>query len=170
VKVYRERLAGFEKKQTKPDGLAAMRLAEHVLEAEGKKAFVDAFVYECYPTLSTLGLLDATTTLSERALKVVKKGSAEEAAVLGNLGIVYKTRGELDKAEEMHKKSLEIAKIFGMQKVIASEYAHLGLIYRDRGDIAKARDYWEKAVELFKKNGMKHKIEEVEGWIDSIDK
>jgi Tfp pilus assembly protein PilF len=36
----------------------------------------------------------------------------------GNLGIVYKTRGDLDRAEEMYKKSLELFVLIGSKPMI----------------------------------------------------
>ncbi len=96
VEVYREKLVKAEKEQIKPDALAAIRLAEHVLAAEGKEAFVDAFLNECTKPLLILGLLDAAISLSKRALGMVVKESEEEAMVMGNLGMIYRRRGELD--------------------------------------------------------------------------
>jgi len=153
VGVYREKLAEAEKEQTKPDVLSAMRLAEHVLAAEGKEAFVYAFMNECTKPLLNLGLLDAAIAFSERGLKLVKKGSEEEAAVLGNLGVTYRTRGDLDKAEEMHKKSLEIMKKIGNQKGMTREYGNLGPIYYMRGDLEKAEEMLREGLKIDEKLG-----------------
>jgi len=153
VEVYRQKLEKAEKAQTKPDALAAMRLAEHVLEAEGKEAFVDAFVDECGKALMDLGLLDAFVSLSERALEVVEKGSKEEATVTGNLGLVYEIRGELDKAEEMHKKSLEIEEKLGRLEGIANQYGNLGLIYQRRGELEKAEELYNMVLKIEEKLG-----------------
>jgi len=148
--IYRERLH----KDIKPDGLAAMRLPEHVLAAEGGKSFVDAFVNECTPPLLNLGLLDAAINFSERALGVVEKDSEEKTVVLGNLGVIYKTRGDLDKAEEMHKKSLEIDKKLGRLEGIASDYGNLGLIYQSKGQLDKAEEMHNKSLEIAEKLGL----------------
>ena len=153
VGVYRGKLAKAKKEQIRPDALAATRLAEHVLEAEGEKAFVNAFINECYEPLDNIGLLDASISLSERALEVVEKGSKEEAAVIGNLGIIYRTRGKLDKAEEMHKKSLEIEKKLGRLDGIANQYGNLGLICETRGELDKAEEMHKKALEIHEKLG-----------------
>ena len=168
VEVYHEKLAKAEKQQIRPDSLSAMRLAEHVLAAEGKVEFVDSFVNECFEPLLNLGLLDAVISLSERALGMVEKDTKEEAMVLGNLGLIYRRKGDLDKAEDMHNKSLEIEKKLGRLKGMAAEYGNLGLIYEQRGDIGKAKEYWEKAVGLYKKIGMPHKVKEVQGLIEGI--
>jgi tetratricopeptide (TPR) repeat protein/energy-coupling factor transporter ATP-binding protein EcfA2 len=153
VEVYRGKLRRAEEEQVKPDELAATRLPEHVLVAEGEKVFVDAFVNECGEALINLGLLDAFIGLSGRALEAVEKGSEEEAMVTGNLGLVYMDKGELDKAEEMHNKSLEIDKRLGQLEGMASDYGNLGLIYETRGQLDKAEEMHNKSLEINKKLG-----------------
>ncbi len=153
VEVYREKLARAKKDQIRPDSLAAMRLAENVLAAEGKEAFVYAFVNECTRPLINLGLLDVAFGFSERALGIVEKYSVEEAVVLGNLGLIYKTKGDLNKAEDMHNKSLEINKKLGCLEGMASNYGNLGLIYQTKGDLDKAKDMQNKSLEINKKLG-----------------
>lgn len=154
VDVYRGRLKKAKETQTKPDELAAVRLPEHILVAEGEEAFVDAFVNECARPLLNLGLLDEAISLSEQALGMVKEDLEKQAAVLDNLGVIYQTRGELDKAEEMLKKSLEIAKKLNLQKVMASDYCNLGLIYRIRGKFNKAEEMHKKSLEISEKLGL----------------
>jgi len=153
VKVYRGKLAKAEKEQTKPDALAAMRLAEHVLAAEGKKAFVYAVLNESGEVLRNLGLLDIVKSSLLRALEKVRAGSNEEAMVIGNLGLIYGMRGELDKAEEMHLKSLKIEKKLGRLEGMASDYLGLGNIYYTRGDLDKAEEMLLKSLEIDKKIG-----------------
>jgi len=155
VEVYHEKLARAKKEQIRSDALAAMRLAEHVLSAEGKEAFVGAFVSECFEPLHNLGLFDAAISLSQRALEMVEKNSKEEARVMGNLGVIYRRRGELDKAEEMHKKSLEIEEKLGRLGGMASEYGSLGLIYYTRGELDKAEQMYKRALGINEKLGHK---------------
>ena len=120
----------WQKNCTKPDELSAVRLPEHVLVVGGEEAFVDVFMNVCTQPLVNLGLLDEAISVSERALGYVKKSAKEEAVVLGNLGLIYQTRGELDKAEEMHKKALEINEKIGRLEGIASQFGNLGAIYK----------------------------------------
>lgn len=131
---YKKRLTA----EVKPDALAALRLPEHVLAAEGDEAFVEVFTNACYGPLTILGLLDTAISLSVRALKVSKEGSAEKAMVLGNLGVSYRKRGQLDEAQRVHEKALEIGKKLGLHQVISTQYGSLGLIFRMRGDLEKA--------------------------------
>jgi len=153
VGVYRGKLAQAKEEQRKADELSAVRLAEHVLAAEGGEAFVEAFVNECYGPLKRLGLLDAAIGLSERGLGVVEKGGEREAMLLGNLGLIYYTRGELGKAEEMFRKGLEIDEKIGRREGMASDYGNLGLIYKTRGELGKAEEMHLKSLEIEKELG-----------------
>jgi len=154
VEAYRGKLEKARDTQTKPDELSAMRLPEHVLEAEGPMAFVDAFVNECTRPLVNLGLFDKVINLSERAMAMVKKGSAETAVVLGNLGIIYRRKGELDKAEEVHIKALVIQEKVGQLENVALTYGNLGLIYQTRGELDKGEEMHNKALQIDKKLGL----------------
>jgi len=91
VEAYREKLAEAKKEQTKPDTLAAMRLAEHALSAEGAEAFAETFANDCFNPLRTLGLLNTAMDISNRILDIVTRGSMGEAIAQGNLGRVYES-------------------------------------------------------------------------------
>ena len=149
VEVYRECLH----RDIKPDALGAIRLAEHVLAAEGEMAFVQTFISESGRKLRVLGFLDVFVNLSDRALDYAAQGSEWEAILLGNLGLVYQTRGDLNKAEQMLKKSLEIEEKLGRLEGMASDYGNLGLIYLTRGDLDKAEQMHTKALTINEKLG-----------------
>ncbi len=149
IDVYRKRL----KAEVRPDALAAARLPEHVLAAEGPQAFVKAFTNECTSALLTLGLLDAAEGLSRRSLELVDVGTVEEAAVTGNLGVIHRTRGDLDRAEEMHRKALEIEEKLGRLEGMADQYGNLGLVYGTRGDLDRAEETHRKSLEIEEKLG-----------------
>ncbi len=153
MKIYWGKLKKAKKEKIKPDELAATRLPEHVLETVGQEVFVDIFVNECFVPLHTLGALDTCISLSERALKMVKKNSDKEAALLGNLGIIYETRGELFKAEEAFNKVLEIGNKLSRPDIISPIYCNLGVIYKTGGELNKAEEMHKKALEINKKFG-----------------
>ena len=165
---YRTKLKHAEDQKIAPDALAATRLPEHVLATDGPKGFVDAFVNECTSALMNLGLLDAFISLSQRGLKAVEGDSVEEASLLGNLGLIYRKRGDLDQAEKMHKRSLEIDKKLGRLEGMAIQYGNLGVVYEQRGDVAKAREYWTEALGLFQQIGMPPEVVMVQGLIDGL--
>ncbi len=104
-----------------------------------------------------LGQLDAAVEALER---VQRLGNAVEdisviSMALGNLGLIYRTRGDLEKAEEYHLKSLEIEKELGLKEGMASDYGNLGLIYRRQGDLEKAEEHHLKSLEIAKELGRK---------------
>ncbi len=149
VKVYRKQL----NKEPKPDVLAAMRLPEHVLATEGEKAFVYTVVDECTEPLLNRGFFDTVAHLCNRALEIVDEGTIWQGAVLGNLGLIYMLHEDLDKAEELVCKSLQIAEQIGCFKNMPSGYGNLGLIYMHRNDLDKAEDCLRRALELYEQIG-----------------
>jgi tetratricopeptide (TPR) repeat protein len=72
------------------------------------------------------------------------------ANAYGNLGILYKTRGDLDRAEEMCLKSLAINEAVGRKEGMANAYGNLGILYQDRGDLDRAEKMYQKSIELFR--------------------
>lgn len=79
-------------------------------------------------------------------------GSAESeetlATAYSNLAIVYQTRGDLERAEEMHHKALAIHKALGQRASMARDYNNLGYVYWFRGDLERAEDVYGKSLQL----------------------
>ena len=97
-----------------------------------------------------LGQLDAAVQAYDR---VQHLGNAVEdktviAVALGNLGLIYHTRGDLEKAEKYQLKSLALNEELGRTEGMASAYGNLGLIYRRRGDLEKAEEYLLNSLAL----------------------
>ena len=150
MEVYRRRLTA----DVKPDALAAVRLPEHVLAVEGPKAFVDSFASESFQPLLTLGLLDAALAMSHLALEdYVSPGTGEESTIADNLGLIYRRRGDLDEAEKMHRKALEIEKKFGRFEGMSIAYGNLGTICLIRDDLNEAEKMYRKSLEIDEKLG-----------------
>ena len=150
---FRNRLKTAKETDTAPDALSAERLAVHVGDAEGASAFVRCFVNECAGPLIRIGLLDTFINLTEAALAEAKDDLSSVTTLTGNLGLVYQTRGDLDRAEEMHRKALEINEKLGRLEGMAIQYGNLGLIYETRGDLDRAEEMHRKALEIDEKLG-----------------
>jgi tetratricopeptide (TPR) repeat protein len=75
------------------------------------------------------------------------------ASNYGNLGLVYQTRGNLDKAIEFQQKALKLNEDLGRKKGMAINYGNLGNIYKLQGNNAKAKRYYLMSIELFKQLG-----------------
>ena len=104
--------------------------------------------------LLRLGRLSQAQVMYERVLELA--GSAGEmwkGLACGNLGQVYRTRGDLDAAEKMHKRALEIDERLGRIDGMACQYGKLGRIYRRRDDLDAAEGMHRKALELNTKLG-----------------
>ncbi len=78
----------------------------------------------------------------------------------GSLGIVYATRGELDRAEEMFSKALKLNQALGSKKGMAIQYGNLGSVFFTRGDLERAEEMYNKALELFRQVGAKPQIKQ----------
>lgn len=92
-----------------------------------------------------------------------------EAVALGNLGIVYQTRGELDRAIEFYEKALAINQELGRKQGMATDYGNLGNVYYSRGDLSHAIDYWKQSLALFTQLGAKDRIVLVQSWNDEAE-
>jgi len=146
IRAYRDMLAA----EGPPDERAVTRLPEHVRTVEGDAAWVRCFVEECVGPMLTLGLYASAVETSHRALDsdAVTSVSKEEAVLCGNLGLIYRKRGELEEAERMHRRALEIDEQLGRRKGIASAYGNLGLLYWTRGDLDEAERMCCRALDI----------------------
>ena len=87
----------------------------------------------------------------------------------GNLGAIYKTRGDLDAGEEMQKKSLEIHEEMGNREGMARACIGLGLVSQARGDLGRARDAYERARDLFAEVGIPGDVALLDQTLASLD-
>ena len=74
-----------------------------------------------------------------------EKGEGE-AASYGNLGTVFKSLGQYDKAEEYLQKALVIKTEIGDRKGEATSYGNLGTVFESLGQYDKAEEYLQKAL------------------------
>jgi tetratricopeptide (TPR) repeat protein len=84
-----------------------------------------------------------------------KENSIKKSAAYGNLGILYKTRGELERAEEMHLRALTINEELGHRKGMASDYGNLGILYSIRGELERAEEMYLKSLTIYEELGHK---------------
>jgi tetratricopeptide (TPR) repeat protein len=70
---------------------------------------------------------------------------------LNELAYIYSCIGELDKAERIIHKSLDINESLGRSEGMASDYGNLGLVYETRGELDKAEEMFDKVKEIHEK-------------------
>jgi tetratricopeptide (TPR) repeat protein len=153
IHVYRTSLKEAREQNKAPDALAAVRLPEHVLAAEGPSAFVATFVNECTGPLLTLGLLDIATSVSHRCRGLVEKGTNTEAAVIGNQALILQDRGELDEAMTLLKEQERICRqlrnLHGLSVSLGSQAS----ILRIRGNLNGAMALLKKQERISRRLG-----------------
>ena len=67
---------------------------------------------------------------------------------------IVKTRGDLDGAEKMYRKALEIDEQLERFERTAIQYRHLGAIFQKRGDLEEAHQLWTQARDLYEQMGI----------------
>ena len=90
--------------------------------------------------------LCALTHLLEKTKGVDKEW---ESIVTGNMGIVYGTKGELDKALEYFRKALELYEVLGRKEGMAAVFGNIGIVFKTKGELEKALEYYKKALRIF---------------------
>jgi|GEM_PF-1892013 len=107
--------------------------------------------YEKGEGIAVWNVLTAHAAALAQRLEGTEK--AEFAALLNNIGSVYRRMGDYDRALEYHLKDLAITeKVLGMEHPnTATSYNNIGSVYEDMGDYDRALEYYEKAVKTLEK-------------------
>ena len=99
--------------------------------------------------LRRVGRLSQAKSMYQQALKLAEHGDdVWKSLAYGNLGELYRTLGDLDESEAMHKKALEIDQRLGRKEGMAIQYGKLGRIYRRRDELAASEEMHRKALSL----------------------
>ena len=102
-------------------------------------------------------------------LAEAEKDDGAKTVALGNLGLLAATRGDLAAAEGYYEQALTLNQELGRKEGMAANYGNLGGLEHARGNMAGARAFWVQARDLFAEIGMPHMVEQLQGWIDSLD-
>lgn len=98
--------------------------------------------------LRQIGSLDRARKVFERLLSLSKNNEENMAIAYVNLGNVCMTRSELNKAESMYEKALNINKVLNHKEGTAEAHLGLGNVYITRGNLSEAEQMYEKALEI----------------------
>lgn len=105
----------------------------------------------------------------ELAAKVDEKSAIEgKSAALGNIGLIYRAKGDLDEALKYHKEALEIHRDIGYRQGEASDLGNIGLIYRAKGDLDEALKYHKEALSILDTYGLTYGRDIISRAIDLI--
>uniref|UniRef100_A0A7C4TGK0 Tetratricopeptide repeat protein n=1 Tax=candidate division WOR-3 bacterium TaxID=2052148 RepID=A0A7C4TGK0_UNCW3 len=67
---------------------------------------------------------------------------------LNSLGVIYRTKGEYDKALELYQKDLKICEEIGDKRGIGIASNNLGVFYHDKGEYDKAIELYQKYLKI----------------------
>jgi tetratricopeptide (TPR) repeat protein len=82
------------------------------------------------------------------------EGLAAHACVwLNELGFLYRFIGDLDRAEQMYRKALQIDEKLGRLEGMGIEYGNLGAVYFTSGDLERAEQMHRKSLDIEEKLG-----------------
>jgi len=93
-------------------------------------------------------------------IELTKKVGQKEALMgrmfsVGNIGLIYQTRGDLDSAFKYQEEALKLSKEIGNKEGQAISLSNIALSFRIRGDLDKAIKYQEEALKIEKAIGRK---------------
>lgn len=78
---------------------------------------------------------------------------ALKAGAYSQLGLIYQTRDQLDKAEQMHRSALAIAEQLGRLEDVANQLGQLGAVHEMRGQVDLAGTMYRRALEIHEQLG-----------------
>lgn len=103
-------------------------------------------------TYSDIGDLDNAEFYHSRALSLATElGKKDvEASELNNLAVVFQDRGNLEKALEYYKQSLNLKRNESEQ---ATVYNNIAVVYDQKGDHSSAIEYFSRAIGIHERSG-----------------
>lgn len=83
--------------------------------------------------------------------------SHSEAITLNNIGLVYNSLGENQKALDFHTRALPLRRAVGDRNGEATTLNNIGLVYYSLGENQKALDFYTKALPLLRAGGARNR-------------
>jgi len=118
---------------------------------------------ENYGVINSIGNQAYTWGELEQALyawshlleRTKEKDKEWETISRGNIGNVYRIKGELDKALEYYGEALKLNEELGSKEGMAADLGNIGIVYGIKGELDKALEYFRKALKLNEELGSK---------------
>ncbi len=157
-------LAEYAATMLQRDALDFASWISHIFEFVSEQATASAGMMDRFSgDILSAGRLDADQKrfrIVELEQRIVDAGDPPKAQLAGHvltwfneLAYIFFAVGDLSKAEESIRKSLEINEKLGRLEGMASAYGNLGLVYQTRGDLDKAEQMVRKALAIEEKSG-----------------
>jgi len=88
----------------------------------------------------------------------LKQVRQSKSSTLGNAGIIYVQKGELEKGMEYHSKALEIDEDLGNKVAVSRHLSNMGSVYLNQGNYPKAQEYYLRSLKMDEASGRKQEI------------
>lgn len=75
------------------------------------------------------------------------------ASALGNIGVLYQHKGDLDQALRYHQDALKIHRETGYRQGEASQSGNIGLVYQTKGDLDQALEHFQQVLAMERELG-----------------
>jgi tetratricopeptide (TPR) repeat protein/CHAT domain-containing protein len=98
------------------------------------------------------GFLDAALELNQESYDLAVD-ERDKAIALHNMGIIYQSWGDYDRALELYGQSLAIDEKLGDQSGVSRSYHQMGMVYQARGDYDRALELYQKSLAIAEKLG-----------------
>jgi tetratricopeptide (TPR) repeat protein len=142
---------------SKPDVLAAERLARQGRETEADEAFARAIVRGGAEATHSYGqylLSSGRPTEARRRFQTLLRITAGtewhwRARAYSGLASIHKLRGEYQQAEKLFRNALSLEKKAGHTGCMADEYTNIGIILKRREDLTGAERMQRRALEIY---------------------
>jgi tetratricopeptide (TPR) repeat protein len=141
--------------------------AREKLELAFKEKKILNDVYGLCMTMRKIGALEwrlgnNTESLNhfELCLELSNKNNFKDisAAMMNNLGVLYKEQGKIKETERLYHESLEIKRQVGDKKGIRPILINLGILYMEKGKIEEAEKMYQESLEISRQLGDKQGI------------
>jgi len=145
VEAYRRRIYSLHG----GNELATRNLIKHMLEVTKTNEVIYTFINECTPRLINLGFFQTAIDYTNQLLRL--RDSSDkivEATLKANLGVIYRSQGRLNRAEQMQRNALDINRKIRNLKGMAYVYINLGDIYQMRGKLTYAKSMYFHGLNL----------------------
>jgi tetratricopeptide (TPR) repeat protein/transcriptional regulator with XRE-family HTH domain len=138
------------------DWLTTSRAGLAVARAVGARTAQAAMLASLGMARTGLGQYGLALAHYRQGLALAGEWPRGQAAILGNLGIVYYLRGQLDEAERHYGLSLQINREIGNRLGEGIRLGNLAGIYHTAGEFQQAIRHYRDALAIYREQGSRH--------------
>jgi len=126
--------------------------------------YVAALIESGFTTGYTLNLFDDALVYLDRADRIMKSRKDNNtrgyAVLILNIGLVYSSKGDLDRALKYYIDSQQIMARLGLQdKAYATLMMNIGIIYKNKGDLDRALKYYTDSQQVMDRLSLQNTLD-----------